>query len=126
MKKLSVTLCLIILISSLCGCSNAISAGEVYQKVFKEEHTQVRLIPLIITDGNTHRVMQIPYVVHYPDRYVVYVKSFQDGDLVTEDFYVTKDVYDNISIGDMFEYDVSRGDLKDEPYTKEKAEERKE
>lgn len=64
----------------------------------------------------------VPYFVHYPDRYVINIKSFQDGEWVTEDFYVSKDVYENINVGDMFEYDEERGDLQDEPCTKERQE----
>lgn len=65
----------------------------------------------------------MPYLVHYPDRYVIYIKKFNGKKWLEEDFYVSKDVYNQINVGDMFEYDNSRGDLKDEPYTKEKQSE---
>ena len=64
----------------------------------------------------------IPYFVHYPDRYVIFIKTYKDEEWKTEDFYVSKEVYDSIKIGDMFLYDEERGDLQDEPYTKERKE----
>ena len=64
----------------------------------------------------------VPYTVYYPERWVIFIKSFEDGEWLTEDFYVSETVYNSISIGDMFEYDENRGDLEEEPYTKEKAE----
>lgn len=50
------------------------------------------------------------------------IKAYQDKEWKTEDFYVSKEVYESINIGDMFLYDEERGDLQDEPYTKERKE----
>ena len=122
MKKIIGALICILLVVSLCGCSNTITEGEVYEKEYREAHTQVMILPLIISNGKTTSTIMVPYFVHYPDRYVIFIKAYQDKEWKTEDFYVSKEVYDSIKIRDMFLYDVERGDLQDEPYTKERKE----
>lgn len=121
-KIISLVLILAICIVVLCSCGNKITEGEVYEKEYREAFTTVMVLPLVISDGKTTTTTMIPYVVYYPDRYVIHIKSYQDGEWVTEDFYVSKEVYDHINVGDMFEYNEERGDLQDEPYTKERQE----
>ena len=119
MKKIICAAICIILIVSLCGCS-AITEGEVYEKEYREAHTQIMMMPLNISNGKTSSVIMVPYFVRYPERYVIFIKAYQDKKWVTEDFYVSKEVYDAVNIGDMFLYDEDRGDLQEEPYTKER------
>ena len=69
MKKIVAVLVCILLIVSLCGCSNAITEGEVYEKEYREEYTTVMMLPLVISNGKTTTTKMIPYFVHYPDRY---------------------------------------------------------
>ena len=123
MKKIIGALICLLLVVSLCGCSSVIIEGEVYEKEYREAYTQVMVLPLVISNGKTTSTIMIPYFVHYPDRYVIFIKAYQDEEWKTEDFYVSKEVYDSIKIGDMFLYDEERGDLQDEPYTKERKEE---
>lgn len=122
MKKIVAVLVCSCWLFFLCGCSNAITEGEVYEKEYREAHTQVMILPLIISNGKTISTIMVPYFVHYPDRYVIFIKAYQDEEWKTEDFYVSKEVYDSTNIGDMFLYDEERGDLQDEPYTKERKE----
>ncbi len=93
-----------------------------YEKEYREAYTQFMFLPLSISNGKTTSTIMFPYFVHYPDRYVIFIKAYQDEEWKTEDFYVSKQVYDSINIGDMFLYDEERGDLQDEPYTKERKE----
>lgn len=122
MKKIIGALICLLLVVSLCGCSNVITEGEVYKKEYREEYTTVIMLPLVISNGKSSTTTMIPYIVRYPDRYVIFVKAYQDEEWKTEDFYVSKEVYDSINVGDMFLYDEERGDLQDEPYTKERKE----
>jgi hypothetical protein len=122
MKKIIGALICILLVVSLCGCSNAITEGEVYEKEYREAHTTVMMLPLVISNGKTTTTTMMPYFVHYPDRYVIFIKAYQDEEWKTEDFYVSKEIYESINIGDMFLYDEERGDLQDEPYAKERKE----
>ncbi len=118
MKNLLV-LCLIstILLSS---CGETVIEGEVYHKEFRTAHTTVIMLPLTISNGKTSTTMLMPYTVCYPDRYVIHIKAYQDEEWKTEDFYVSESVYAEIQVGDMFKYDKDRGDLQEEPYTKER------
>lgn len=119
-KHFICSLLLLTLLFCCCGCSNKITHGEVYKKEHRDAYTTVTMLPLVISTGKSTTTTMIPYTVYYPERYVIYIKDFDGEEWITEDFYVTKDVFDQISIGHMFEYDESRGDLTDEPYTREK------
>ena len=121
MKRVVSLLLCFYLLFSLCGCSKAITEGEVCEKRYEKAHTTVMMLPLAISNGKTTTTMVMPYLVSYPERYVVFIKAYQNDEWKTEDFYVSKEVYDTINIGDMFLYDEERGDLQDEPYTKERV-----
>ena len=123
MKRVFLSVICLFLIFTLCACGNSITDGEVYEKEYREAYTTVMMLPLVISNGNTTTTHIIPYFIHYPDRYVILIKKYNGEKWLEEDFYVSKDVYNQINVGDMFEYDKSRGDLKDEPYTKEKKSE---
>lgn len=118
-KTLSILLVAIILLS-LCGCAPKITEGEIYDKEYREAFTTVQLFPLVVSNGKTSTTRLIPYVMYYPERYVIHIKAYKDEKWQTEDFYVSRDVYETAKIGDMFCYDSERGDLDDEPYTKER------
>ena len=121
MKKIRISI-LLAFVLFLPACSLKITSGEVYDKEHRDAFTTVSLYPLIISNGKTTTTLMVPYTFYYPERWVIFIKSFEDGEWLTEDFYVSETVYNSISIDDMFEYDESRGDLTDEPYTKEKSE----
>jgi len=118
-KIISLIIVLTIGLLILTGCANKISSGEVYQKEFKEAHSVVRVIPLITSNGKTTHTTMIPYIYHYPDRYIIYIKKFEDNEWKTASYYTTKEVYDSINIEDQFEY-VKDRDLTEEPYTRER------
>lgn len=122
MKKLKIFILIglvLIVIISLAGCSSEITEGEVYQKEFKPEHTEVVLIPMHMYNGKTSTTIVVPFTYHYPDRYVVYIKSYVDKEWKTADYYVTKEIYETINIGDQFKY-VEGRDLTEEPYIRER------
>ena len=119
MKKICIAILLILFLSA---CSHKITSGEVYDKQHRNAFTTVSSYPIIISNGKTTKIVMVPYTVYYPERWVIFIKSFEDGEWTTEDFYVSEAIYNSTSIGDMFEYDENRGDLTDEPYTKENAE----
>lgn len=120
-KILSLITILIIGILILTGCTNKISNGEVYQKEFKEAHNEVKIIPLIRSNGKTTYTTMMPYIYNYPDRYIIYIKKLEDNKWKTASYYTTKEVYESINVGDQFEY-VEDRDLTEEPYTREKEE----
>lgn len=111
----------LIFVIILSGCGPAITSGEVYDKEFIPAHSEVQYMSTVIFDGKTMRTALIPYAFHYGDRYVIYIKAFDGENWQTEDFFVPAEVYNALQIGDVFVYDESRGDMDDEPYTKEKG-----
>lgn len=102
------------------GFTEKITEGEVYKKEYREAYTTTQILPLITSNGTSTSTTMIPYVVRYPDRYVISIKTFKDNEWITKDFYVSQEVYNNTNIGDMFSFDKKRGDLENEPYTKER------
>jgi len=116
-------LVIIIVLSGLLlsGCGNELKQGEVYEKEFKPAYDQLMFIPVVISNGKTCMTILTPYFYHYPDRYVIRIKSFKDNEWLTNEIYVSKNVYDSIVLGSEFEY-VEGRDLLNEPYTREKKE----
>lgn len=105
----------------LSGCGNELKQGEVYEKEFKPAYNQLMFIPVVISNGKTCSTILVPYFYHYPDRYVIRIKAFKDNEWLTNEIYVSQNVYDSIVLGSEFEY-VEGRDLLDEPYTREKKE----
>lgn len=120
MKRLVPLILCLLVVCSLCKCTPAITEGEVYKKEYREEETELRWIPGVISNGKTFDTQMQPYFVHKPERFVIFIKAEVDGEQVTEDFYVSKEVYEAVEVGYMFLYDEERGDLKEEPYTRKK------
>ena len=121
MKKIFIAI-LLAFVLFLSACSPKITSGEVYDKEYRKAFVTVSFYPVVTYNGKTSTTIIVPDTVYYPERWVIFIKSFEDGEWITEDFYVSEAVYNSTSIGDMFEYDENRGDLTDEPYTKEKSE----
>ena len=121
MKKICIAI-LLVFILFLSACSPKITSGNVYDKEYRKAFVTVSVCPVVTYNGKTSTTTMVPYTVYYPERWVVFIKSLEDGEWITEDFYVSEAVYNSINIGDMFEYNENRGDLTDEPHTKEKAE----
>lgn len=122
MKKIVLIVLIFAMCVVFCACENRITSGEVYEKEYRGAFTTVSFMPLVIYNGNTTTTTYVPYVITYPERYVIFIREYRDGEWLTEDFYVSKEVYEQVQIGDMFEFNETRGDLEDEPYTKEKQE----
>ena len=121
MKKICIAI-LLAFVLFLSACCPTITKGEVYDKEHRDAFVTVSVYPVVTYNGKTSTTTYVPYTIYYPERWVIFIKSFEDGEWITEDFYVSEAVYNSISIGDMFEYDENRGDLTDEPYTKGKTE----
>ena len=120
MKKLTTIILCILLLFCFCSCGNSITHGEVYKKEYREAFTTIMFMPLTTFNGESTITTMVPYVFYYPERWVIHIREFNGEEWITEDFYVSKEIYGAIEIGDMFEYDEGRGDLQEEPYTKEK------
>lgn len=63
----------------------------------------------------------MPYVVSYPDRWLVKIKKYNGEKWLYSEYYTSKEVYQSLNIGDEFKY-ISGRDLLEEPYSREKQE----
>ena len=120
MKKLCLLIACLALVLSGC-CEKGITEGEVYDKKHNAEYTNVMMIPLCISNGKSMTCSPIPYIVHHHENWEVNIKSYNEKEKKYETaiYYVNKEVYDRVKIGDMFKYD-SNTMLDEEPITKER------
>lgn len=119
MKKIALFLSIILVFGLLVSCSKLINEGDIYEKEFKPEYTTVSVSPMTVSNGKTVTTIMVPYTIHYPDRWVIYIKAYDEEACkwINEDFYVSEEVYDSVDIGDYFVFDEDMG-TRDEPYTK--------
>lgn len=117
---------LLLVTSLIClsSCSPVISEGEVYRKEFRPAETVITLRPLILSNGKTITIINMTYSYSYPDRWVIHIKDYnsKEDKFDTEDFFVTEEIFDEISVGDWFVYSDD-GTLREEPYSKKTKEE---
>ena len=120
MKKCLCAVLAIALLFSLTGCSSKITKGEVTARRFTPAHSQVIVIPLVISNGKSSRTMLIPMVYHYADKWEITISTTdKDGKTETATYRVTKDVYDATPMSAEFVYDKSFTPTEPE-YTREK------
>lgn len=103
----------------LSGSETRLTEGEVYDKSFTAAHSQTLMLPMVHSNGETTYTTMMPYIRNYPDTYSISIRDFQDEEWITETYYVSKEVYNDVEIGDIFKYEVGR-DLEEAPYTQER------
>jgi len=120
-KRRCFSLLLVLTVLLISACGNKIREGEVSGKEFKEAYTTTSIMPQIISNGKTTTTIIVPYTIHYPDRWSVTIKAYNEDDREweTATYWVTKKVFDAVNIGDQFKYDAEIC-LEDESYTREK------
>lgn len=101
--------------------SSQVSEGEVYQKEFRPAYTTTVWTPITTSNGENSTTVLFPFTYNYPDRWVVFIKAYnsEKDSWDTEDYYISQEVYDHISVGDYFVYD-REFHLREEPHTKER------
>ena len=118
MKKIIILLLLILILNFVfCSCAKKIESGEVYKKEYRPARSSLIYLPQTVVMGNNVTTMSVPKVVYYPERYVVFIRAYHEGEWISEDFYVSPERYAQIQLGDNFTYNEELGDLNDEPYT---------
>lgn len=111
---------LLLFLLLLTGCGAEITEGEVIQKEFTPAHTQLRMVPVVRSDGRTPHTTMLPYVYFYSDKWTITIRAYsEDGEEIRETFRVSEQVYDETELGSEFIY---TDDMEpDEPeYTREK------
>ena len=91
----------------LVGCSKTITEGEVYDKEHRDSQVVVMPMTMVHSNGKTTYTTIVPVTWYYPERYVIFIKEYNDEskEWETEDYYVEKEVYDSTNIGDYFIFD---------------------
>ena len=97
---------LVLMFLLLVGCGAKITSGEVIDKKYTKAHTQVIMVPLVMSNGKTTTTTIIPYLYHYADRWEITIRQYdaENGAEVTATYSVTQDVYDAVNLHDEFVY----------------------
>jgi hypothetical protein len=109
------------MLTLLVGCGERITSGEVIDKKYTKAYTQVRMIPLVMSNGKTTTTTIIPYIYRYPDRWEITIQQYDTGDgvRVTATYRVTQEVYDAVNLHDEFVYNKDM-EPKEPEYTRER------
>lgn len=95
LKKILITLTLIILLFILAGCGYGEYKGNVIDKQYIPSRTT-------IMSGYNGKTMYT-YPVHYAERYKIQIQKEEDGETKTTWVTIPKEQYENIKIGDYWE-----------------------
>ena len=100
MKKLIVTIILVMIISIFCGCAKKITTGTVSNKQFVPEHNTTRIQTIHMYKGPT---TQIPITEHHPDAWYITIGGYNEKEeYVYATYKVSEEVYNSINIGDTY------------------------
>ena len=110
-----------LLLLTLVGCSGRIKQGEVVKKTFEPAHTEVRMVPMVHSNGKTTYTTMRPYIYRYPDRWYIKIQQYDEekNEMLTATYSVTEAVYDAVSIGAEFVYEEEM-EPEGPEYTREK------
>lgn len=105
-KTISIALAIALLLV-LSGCCAKITSGEVVEKNYTPAHSEVRLIPLVLSNGKSSSVVVAPYTYYYSDRWTVTIAAWDEEakKMQSATYRVTEEVYEAIEIGAEFVYD---------------------
>lgn len=119
-KQIIKLLIIPLMVLILCGCSHDVTYGEIINKEHNEPYRQLLMLPVHISNGKTSTTILVPYWIFHEENWKIEIKGKnKDGKIDTETYYITEDLYDNISIGDMYEY-REKFDTTEEPTRKVK------
>ena len=121
MKRAVLVVLAVILLLGLFGCSGKITSGEVIEKNFTPAHSEVRIIPIVISNGKSVSTRIIPYVYRYSDRWEITIAAWDEEEkkMQTATYRVTEEVYEAVEIGAEFVYNKDLKPIEPE-YTRER------
>lgn len=96
-----------LVIFMLTACSEQITQGEVVKKDFTPAHSQVIIVPIVHSIGNSTYTTPMPFVYYYSDKYTITIEKWdkEEGKLRQAIYRVDKETYDIVNIGDEFSYE---------------------
>lgn len=107
----------ITLIAALSGCEHRINEGEIYAHGHLSEQTVMIMMPLTTCSGGkviTCRTMFIPMFFHYPERWYIDIRKYEEEKWLTSRWWVSQDVFNQAQVGGYFKVDEKKS-LSDEP-----------
>ena len=106
MKKIVCALMMLVLAAALAGCVEKITQGEVVDKQFTPAHTDIRIVPIVRSNGKTTTVTPVRFFYYYPDTYEITISGAdKNGNQQKAVYRVTKEVFDTVEMGAEFIYD---------------------
>lgn len=121
MKRAVFAVLAVVLLLSISACSSKITSGEVVKKSFTPAHNEVRMIPIVISNGKTHITRVIPCTYHYSDCWEITIAAWDEEEkkMQTATYRVNEGVYESVEIGDEFVYKKDMKPIEPE-YTRER------
>lgn len=121
MKRAVLVVLSVILLLGLSGCSGKITSGEVVKKSFTPAHNEVRVIPVVVSNGKTCITRVVPYTYHYSDCWEITIAAWDEEEkkMQTATYRVNEGVYESVEIGDEFVYKKDMKPIEPE-YTRER------
>lgn len=78
-----------------------ITDGVITELNHEEEYSEVILMPMSISNGNSTTTIMQPTYIHYPETFEVVIEN---GDK-KEDFYIKEKAFKNLKVGERFKFD---------------------
>lgn len=121
MKRAVFVVLAVALLLVLSGCSGKITSGEVVKKSFTPAHNEVRVIPVVVSNGKTCITRVVPYTYHYSDCWEITIAAWDEEEkkMQTATYRVNEGVYESVEIGAEFVYDKDMKPIEPE-YTRER------
>ena len=109
---------IIIITILLYGC-NRIKEGQVIEKWHEPESMDLVLLPMTIINGKSTIVIMTPHYIYDGEDFCIKVKGInKKGDEVIKKFYIEKESYDSLKVG---QYICIDGDCLDDDPTYKKV-----
>lgn len=119
-KVLSLVIMICIIIVCFSGCVNKdINEGIIISKEFTPAHSEIIMMPMVVSNGKSTSTVIVPYIYYYNDKWEITIQGVANGEIVKETYRVKEEVYEKVSLGDNFKFEESMNPESKE-YTKEK------
>ena len=106
LKWIKYILSFIIVVFLLCSCSQKITQGEIYDKIFYPAHTELISIPIIQLYGEDIYTTYQYCSQDYPDQWVICIRQMNnEGKYDIASYYVSEALYNSVDIGDEFAFE---------------------
>lgn len=101
-----------LLMALLTGCTPKITEGKIIEMEFKEANQTIHFESQVVMVGKNTTIKTVTVRTEYPDRWAITIASFtNDGEQLTETFYISEGKYNRLGIGKWYTYDEEEDSL---------------